>query len=468
MKKLILIFLFCCAINAYSQTKLPSFFSNNMVLQQNEAVSIWGTDTPETKISIKASWGEKVQTESDAAGKWKVKIETPEAGGPYSLSIKGSEEVLLQDILIGEVWLCSGQSNMEMVLKGYRNQPIIGSNEAILNSGNNLIRVFKAERNASVEPLNDVEGDWTVSGPATSGDFSATAYFFAKKMQKVLDVPVGIITTSWGGSNVETWIDQKTLRNFEDLIIPTSVPEKAPNKVPTLLYNGMLHPFLGFNIKGVLWYQGEANRVNYSEYKDLFSAMIESWRANWSQGDFPFYFVQIAPYGYNGVNSAFVREAQLQTMQTVANTGMAVTMDIGACNSIHPPEKKLVGDRLAYWALAKTYGIEGIAFSGPVYKSYDVDKGKVNVAFEYSEIGLYTFDSELTGFTIAGEDRDFHPAKAKINRDGTVTVWSDEVKEPVAVRYGFESCIKGTLYNVAGLPASSFRTDNWEEEKVVN
>jgi len=469
-KKNVLLFIFCLISINYSQTHLPSFFSDNMVLQQNENVSIWGSDNPNVNITVSTNWGWGVQstTKSDENGKWKIKIMTPSAGGPYTIMINGSNEIKLNNIMIGEVWLCSGQSNMEMPVRGFPNSPVNGSNEVILNSKNSNIRLFHTNRAASLTPMEDVNGKWTEAEPKTVAYFSAVAYFFGKKLNDVIDVPIGLIVSSWGGANAETWTDAQTLSQFNEIELPTELPKyNSRQQSPTLLYNGMINPFVGFNIKGVIWYQGESNRHRPEQYKKLFPEMIKGWRKNWGQGDFPFYFVQIAPYYYKtGVNSTFIRESQLYAMQTVVYTGMAVATDIGECDQIHPAEKEKIGNRLAYWALAKDYGIEGVAFSGPVYKSMEVtEDNKITLTFDYAERGLTTFKQELKGFQIAGEDKVFYKALTKIKRNGIVFVWSDKVPNPVAVRYAFDNCVDANLFNVAGLPASSFRTDNWDKVK---
>jgi sialate O-acetylesterase len=462
IKKLIILLVLGYSTASFAQTKLPSFFSNNMVLQQNEKVSIWGTDNPGTVIAVSGSWGSEGIAVADKAGKWKVKIKTPVAGGPYTVTVKGSQEVALNNVLMGEVWLCSGQSNMEMPIKGFRNQPINGSNEAVLTSNNSNIRLFTTKKNSSLEPLNDVTGSWKVAAPASTGEFSATAYFFGRKLEEILKVPIGLIVTSWGGSKVEAWINKETLAEFKYVKLPKKMPKERHNHTPTLLYNAMINPFIGYNIKGAIWYQGESNRENAEEYKELFPTMIELWREKWNNGSFPFYFVQIAPFGYKGLNAAFVRESQLNTVQTLENTGMAVTMDIGDCVCIHPAEKKTVGDRLAYWALSNDYNIGGVAYSGPVFKDMEKKTGsRVELFFDYCPNGLSSFGKPLTGFEVAGKDKVFYPGKAKINGNRTLTVWSEDVDKPVAVRYAFESCVEGTLFNIEGLPASSFRTDNW-------
>jgi sialate O-acetylesterase len=465
VKYLFFAFLFIFSSNiSFSQTRLPAFFSDNMVLQQQQLAVVWGTDKPNTKISVEGSWGNEAKVKSDDSGHWKLKLQTPAAGGPYSLMVKGSKEITLKNVLIGEVWLCSGQSNMEMPVKGYNNQPVLGSNETILNSGNDNIRFFNTPRAVSITPLNDAKGKWTAAYPSTTGNFSATAYYFAMKLQAVLGVPVGIIQSSWGASTIESWMDKQTLSGFKNKVIPGKLPDSFPNRTPTIMYNSMLHPYIGFTIKGAVWYQGEANRENANEYLALFTTMINSWRTQWQQGDFPFYFVQIAPFEPGKVNAAFLREAQLQTMATLKNTGMAVTMDIGERTVIHPSQKELVGNRLAYWALAKDYNFKGIAYSGPVYRSMQKNNnGKMVLSFDYCEQGLTSFGKQLTDFEIAGEDKVFYPAEAVINKDkkGSLSVWNDSVKNPVSVRYGFKSWASGTLYNTQGLPASSFRTDNW-------
>lgn len=447
-----------------SQTRLPGIFSDNMVLQQQEQVLIWGTDLPRKSVKVSGSWGQATVAVADSQGNWKTRLKTPAAGGPYTLSVTGTRELIIRNVLVGEVWFCSGQSNMEMPVKGYANQPVLGSNEAILQSANDKIRVLHTPRSVSITPSREIKGEWKAAHPSVTGNFSATAYFFARKIQSVLGVPVGIIQSSWGASTIESWMDRESLAAFSGKKIPDTLPAVEPNRTPTIMYNSMLHPYIGFTIRGVLWYQGEANRENAGEYKDLFTAMIHSWRKQWQQGDFPFYFVQIAPFEPGKWNAAFLREAQLFTMQTVKNTGMAVTLDIGEQTVIHPSQKETVGNRLAYWALAKDYQVQGVAFSGPVYRDMQVlDKGKVSLRFNFCDQGLTSFGKPLRDFEIAGEDRVFYPAKAVINNNTpqSILVWSDSVSHPVSVRYAFKNWAEGSLYNTYGLPASSFRTDNW-------
>lgn len=448
----------------FAQTWVPSFFSDNMVLQQNDAVKIWGKDAPGTTITARGDWGKAAVTVTDDKGNWQLKLATTQAGGPYNLLIKGSKELRFANVLLGEVWFCSGQSNMEMPVKGFSGQPVIGSNEAILQSENTQIRFFGTPKKASITPVSDIKNNWAIAAPATTGNFSAAAYFFAKKIQSVLKVPIGIIQSSWGASTIESWMDRESLSPYTNIIIPDTLPAITPNREPTIMFNSMLSPYIGYTIKGVLWYQGEANRDNAFEYQSLFTSMIALWRNLWKQGTFPFYFVQIAPFEMGKSNAALLREAQLKTMQTVANTGMAVTLDIGDRVVIHPSQKEQVGHRLAYWALAKTYNIKGIAFSGPVVKNFTQTKeGKMMLTFDYCENGLSGFGKPLTHFEIAGEDRVFYPATAVIqnNNPKTITVWNDNVKNPVSVRYAFKNWAEASLFNTEGLPASSFRTDNW-------
>lgn len=461
---LIVIF-FLCANNSYSQIKLPAFFADNMVLQQKSMASVWGTDEPNTNISIKGNWNESATTKTDKNGKWKVKVKTPEAGGPYSLTIEGSDTLVLENVLIGEIWICAGQSNMEMPLKGYNNQPVNGSNEAILNSTNSNIRLFTVERNASLTPVEDVSGEWLIANPQTAKDFSAVGYFYGRKINSLLNVPVGLISIVWGASRVEAWMDQETLSEFDDIEIANEIPGEYPQHSPALLYNGMIHPLQSYSAKGFIWYQGESNITEAYQYLKLFPAMIKQWRNQWQQGKLPFYFVQIAPFKYWGNNPVYLREAQLKSMQLVEKTGMVVTLDIGDCDFIHPPEKRIVGERLAYWALSKDYNFKGIACSGPVYKEFEITKeGKINLYFDECPNGLSSFGMPLSGFEIAGEDKVFYPAIAEINENRTVTVFSDKVINPVAARYAFIPCPTGTLFNIEGLPASPFRTDDWQDK----
>ncbi len=462
--KHLLFALLWCGISSsgFGQTKIASIFNHHMVLQQNTHVAIWGTDKPNTKITISANWNEKQTTVSDKNGHWKLHIKTGKAGGPFTLKIMGSTNVTLNDILLGEVWLCSGQSNMEMPMNGFAGQPITGSNDILLNSDNDEIRLFNVKRNMSTNPLDTCGGTWHVSNAETVENFSAVAYLYGKMLQEKLKVPVGIICSSVGGTRVEAWTKKEVLEQLKFEYKKKQNPnQKIDKNDPSALFNAMIQPLIPFTIKGVLWYQGESNISNASQYKERFSAMINSWRKDWSIGDLPFYFTQIAPFEYSKeFNAAYLREAQLQTMQQTVHTGMAITMDIGEKDCIHPAQKKQVAERLAYWALAKTYGFSGFLYSGPIYKSMSVTDNKVQLEFDYAPNGLTSFGKSLSQFTIAGADRKFHPAKAEIIK-GKLTVYSENVSNPVAVRYGWENYTEGTLFNLGGLPASSFRTDNW-------
>ena len=471
-KNLLFSVLFIFISNLNAQIELGPLFSDDMILQRNSEVSIWGSTKENEKVSITSSWNNnEVITKADNNGNWTADISTPDAGGPYEIKISSKKNILnLTNVLIGEVWVASGQSNMQMALYGGGREPVLRSIDMIAQAKNPNIRLFTVKHNSSISPIKELKGKWLVSSPANVSAFSAVGYSFADYLNKVLDIPIGIINTSWGGTPAEAWTDKKTLdSNFEKSQIRNNHKDKVVQHNPSGLFNAMINPLIPFKIRGAIWYQGEGNVSRANNYTKLMNKMIEGWRSNWGQGSFPFYFVQLAPFSYNGINntaSAYLREAQLHTMLQTENTGMAVTLDIGSEKTIHPPEKILVGKRLAYWALVKDYNLGGISFSGPIYKSLNINGDKVIVNFDYAQNGITSYNKAIVGFEIAGEDKIFYPANAKVIRGygsnrSKLEVSSDSVKKPVAVRYGWKNYLKGNLYNTQGLPASSFRSDNW-------
>ena len=473
---IVLLLAFMHISSAAQELKVAAVFSDNMVLQQQTQTPIWGWAKKGSKVCVTTSWDDKTyETVADEVGKWKLGIATPSAGGPYSITVSASETVKLQNVYIGEVWLASGQSNMSMRLKGYKHQPVIGSTEAILQSKGKKIHFINIPELAAYKPLDDIKNaKWEVASLATTGECSAVCWFFADLLNRQLDVPVGIINASYGGSNVEAWMSEVACKEFKDIAVSPESDETSPwiGNVATLLYNGMIHPVEGYGIKGMLWYQGESNIFNVPRYAPSVAAMVKDWRVKWNRGDFPFYFVQIAPYDYKEWNfftpqwpeiSAFQREAQMKTQSLVPNSAMAVTLDIGAEFQIHSPHKKEVGQRLALLALAKTYGMNGFECESPEYERMEVKENKAIIHFSKQFMGLTSYGKELTLFEIAGENKVFVKADAYIDEEkGTVVVSSKLVKEPKAVRYAFKDYVSAELFGTGGLPVSSFRTDDWD------
>lgn len=459
--------------NALAEIKLPAIISSNMVLQRQTTVTLWGWADAGEEIQIKPSWVKKALTvKADEQGNWQVKLTTTDSREPQMIDLKSaSSNIKLENLLFGEVWLCSGQSNMQQPLKGYNGQPTFGSTMAIAKSSNPNLRLFSVDRVGSKVPLKDLDKytPWQAADPESVIEFSAVAYFFGQQLQEILDVPVGLIHTSWGGSTVQPWISQEMLSQYQSVNLEEVDITSRTNHIPTALYNAMIHPLIPFNIKGVLWYQGESNRLEPEKYTELFPAMVKDWRTRWNIGDFPFFYVQIAPflYGNNDAyqdydNSAFIREAQLQCLDLIPNSGMAVTMDIGDDECIHPPKKKEVADRLLWNALQKTYGHQAVDGDAPVFESLEKSEEGLLLKFKHAEGGLFAF-GELHGFEIAGDDKVFYPATAKIEKQMNVLVTSDKVPNPVAVRYCWKNWVEGTLFDTNLLPASSFRTDNWND-----
>ncbi len=468
---LLLIALFATTL-LHAQLKLPYFFSDNMVLQQQTNANIWGWAKAGATIKITTSWNNQhftAQTNTD--GKWQLKVSTPTAGGPYELTISDGKPITLHNIMIGEVWLCSGQSNMEMPMKGFKNSPIIGSNEAILHSTNKNIRLYTVPRSGKKNPQDTSKSSqWLQASPETVSNFSATAYFFGRELNNMLNVPIGLINVSYGGSFAQAWMSAETLQPFDELKdAPKSDTIKIPNRTVTALYNGMLHPVIGFTIKGAIWYQGETNYDFPDKYEKLFPAMVKEWRSEWGIGDFPFYFAQIAPYDYAQLppynaggkfNSAYLRDAQRKSLKSIPNSGMISLMDIGEQKSIHPMHKQEGGERFAMLALGDSYNKKGFGFACPVFDSMNITGNIVNIVFHNTPNGLTSFGKDLSQFEIAGPDKYFVPAQAVITAKG-VAVSSPNVKQPVAVRYAFKDFVVGDLFNTEGLPVSSFRTDDW-------
>ena len=463
--KVLIAFFVALNMENYAQIHLPSFISDNMVLQQNFEAPIWGWAKPGTQISIQPGWSNTVyQTSADYNGDWFVKITTPSAGGPYSIIINKDT---LTNVMIGEVWVCSGQSNMQWALNQSEN-----ADEEVQNADYPEIRLFYAARDNARSPNKDVYGQWDECTPTVAGTFSAVAYYFGRELYRELHVPIGLLHFSWGGSPAQAWTNPEVLKTtpegryylekFKEKIKSTPPGELPRNyRDPGSNYNGMIKPLIPYGIRGVIWYQGENNVFEHQLYRNLFETMIKNWRDEWEEGDFPFYFVQLAPYNYSQkLVGAALRDAQRRSMN-IENTGMVVTLDIGNPDNIHPKDKKDVGKRLSLWALANTYGKENIVYSGPIYKSMKIESNKIRISFNYIGSGLYCKGDKLTCFTIAGSDSVFHTANAVIDNN-TILVSSDEVKNPLAARFAFKNTDEPNLFNKEGLPASTFRTDNWE------
>lgn len=466
MRRIVLsLFIGLSTLTMSAKVRLPQFFSDGMVLQQQSECNLWGWAEPGKKVSISTSWDKKnfmVTARKD--GLFSLKVKTPEAGGPYYIGFKDQDYVQLNNVMIGEVWICSGQSNMEMQMKGFKQQPVEGTTEELLRCKDANLRLFTIKRHASLTPEQDVTGQWNEANSASVREFSATAYYFGRALRQVLDVPVGLICTSWGGSACEAWMHPDWLKAFPKVNqhVTEADVEKLQQRCPTALYNGQLKPLVGYTMRGAIWYQGEDNIPRYDYYAPLMKAMVEGWRSDWEQGNFPFYYCQIAPYDYSLIgweNSQYLREQQAKAETMIDNARMAVLMDAGLEYGIHPRKKRQAGERLALLALSNTYEQKGLP-DFATYKEVTFQNDTAVVSFDRSKEWVYfEHGPKSQNFEIAGADRVFYPAEAWVSRN-RVYVHSDKVKAPVAVRYAFRDWVEGDLMH-DGLPVSSFRTDDW-------
>ena len=437
---------------------LSPVFGSHMVLQRDKDNSIWGWTKPGETVTVQILKTKETAT-TDATGKWMVKIRPPRTGGPYKMTVSGSQTVELEDILVGDVWVCSGQSNMEMGIAMAKD-----SQQEIRSANFPKIRLFSVPKVPSISPLPFVNGEWAPCSPESIakggwGGFSAVGYYFGREMHRELNVPVGLVHTSWGGTPAEAWTSEKGLDPFREFRKQTEVVKEDPNW-PTSLYNGMINPLLPMTIRGAIWYQGESNVGRAEQYERLLPAMINDWRKGFAQGNFPFFVVQLANYGkQNGdpVNSGWaeLREAQETGVERARNAGMAVTIDIGDGNDIHPTNKQEVGRRLALSALKMVFN-KRIESSGPTVKKVTKGGAVIQVEFDHAE-GLGIRNAKHSGFAIAGRNGKFEWADAKIIGK-TVVLSAPGVKEPTQVRYGWDDDPVVTLFNKAGLPAAPFRT----------
>ena len=492
---------------ASAEVRLPALFGDNMVIQADKPVPVWGWAEPGETITV-AACGKTVTGKAAADGRWQVCLPATKPGGPMEITIKdATSSRTLANVLVGEVWIGSGQSNMEWSV-----DRSLDPEKEIAAARYPKIRLFVVEHKTSDKPEQDCKGEWVECSPESVGRFSAVAYFFGRELHKELGVPVGLIKTAWGGTPAESWISGEALqsqpslkpllerweqqianypkvepvlkKNYEQQLErwkkavakaraekkpiprgpqPPQDPKDSPHR-PANLYNGMIAPLLPCAFRGAIWYQGESNVSRAWQYRTIFPLMICDWRDRWSQGNFPFGLVQLAPFRYGGqdpASCAELREAQALVLKTLPATGMAVTTDIGDVRDIHPKNKQEVGRRLALWALATAYGRD-VVYQGPTYKSMAVEGGKIRVRFDHAESGLVTRDGKPADwFTIAGADQKFCPATAEIQGE-TIVVSSPEVTRPVAVRFGWNDTAEPNLANKTGLPAPQFRTDSWK------
>lgn len=497
--------------SGFADVKLPAIIDSDMVLQRNEEIRIFGWADPGEKVTI-SFCGQTAGATGDENGKWLVKLSAMKEGGPFEMAIKGNNEIKLSNILIGDVWLCSGQSNMERGL----NTNVDGGKEAAATADFPSMRFFKVERSSKGQPQPDVNAKWAVCTPKTAsrngpggGGFTAVGFFFGRQLHQELNVPIGLIEATWGGTAIEPWTPEigfklvesidhiarinRTINGFNESYAK-QLPEKVPaveqwlaeyksaiaskkplpiapdwpthpldkNYQPTALYNGMLNGIVPFRIKGAIWYQGEQNHTDGMRYADKTEALLKGWRKVWNIEDMPFYFVQIAPYDYPREDPQLLPafwQAQFSVPERLSNCDLILTMDIGNIRDIHPRDKLTVGKRLAGLALHHTYGMKDLIIHGPIFKQMTVSDGKATISFTHTDGGLKTRDGkDPDWFEIAGADKKFVRASAKIVGENIVT-YSPEVKEPVAVRFGWNKIAEPNLQNGAGLPARPFNEE---------
>lgn len=451
---------------AFAQNlRLPAFFSDHMVLQRQSMVNIWGWAKAGQQVKLISSWSKDtlaVMTSGDAT--WRAQLETPKAGGPHSIKlITHQQQLELKDIMIGEVWLCSGQSNMQWS-GANKLQEIL---DILPHASNPNIRLLQVSNIAAQTPQNNIFDSWQTCRPETVRDFSAIGYFFAEKLSHELDVPIGIINASWGGTAAEFWTPKEKIVADEQLTRYATRQKLAPRKPhqPGVLWNSMLAPFAGYTIGGSLWYQGEDNTVAYEGYDQLIQTMVGAWREAWGY-QFPFYFVQIAPYAYpqyKKPNAALLREQQARTARKLPRSGMVVTTDlVDDLKNIHPTRKKAVASRLADLALAEVYAQPLVDYKSPTLQDYTIKDDKIILSFADLDGKLLVRGKEITDMYIAGEDRKFYPARHQL-KGSQLLVFADQVKAPRAVRFGFTNSARPNLFNSKGLPVSPFRTDDWPD-----
>ena len=457
--------------NAVNAVELPELFSDNMVLQQNSEAKMWGWTKPQGEVVITPSWSATSQTvKADKSGKWVAQVVTPAASfAPQSITFKDTEAITLNNVLIGEVWFCSGQSNMEMPLNGFWTQPIENSNKTIAYSGKYKgIRMVTIPKNEQLKPITKTTGKWKESNPENAQWFSAVGYHFAVALTEMLNVPVGIINCSWGGSRVEGWMPEAQLDKYPDVDIKECTDESITQyHRPMIMYNGMLAPVAGYTVKGFLWNQGESNVGKDNTYAQRLADMVEIWRGLWNDNSLPFYTVEIPPHiygGVDGVESALLRTAQHDATKLIANSGIVSTSDLVypyELHDIHPCKKQEIGERLAFMAMGKTYGTNGIAYESPTFKDMRIEGNTAILTFNNAPDGL-TPNRNIKGFEVAGYDKVFYPADAReIGETLEVKVSSEMVKDIKSVRYCYKNFAVGQLWNIRGLPLVTFRTDNW-------
>ena len=461
MKKcLVFVVLLSGTIVSKANIRLPNVINNNMVLQQQSGVKLWGWAGPAEKVYITTSWNNKLDsTIATRDANWMITLQTPAAGGPYTIILKGGNTIVLNNVLIGEVWVCSGQSNMEMNY-GWGLPDI---KAALPTCANSNIRFFTIPKTTSKYPQDNCGGEWLNCDSNTLKNFSAVAYFFGKKLNGNLNVPIGLISTNWGGTPAETWAEAEAINNDKEL--KAAAEKLQPYDwwpyASGAAFNGMVAPITNYNIAGAIWYQGESNTISPDTYSKLLTTMIGTWRKAWNKA-FPFYYVQIAPYTYDiKFVSAIVREQQTKAM-AFPNVGLVVITDlVDNVKDIHPKNKLDVGNRLANWALAETYRKEGFVYKSPMYKSMEVQRNKAIITFDNAPNGLKASDQYISEIYIAGPDKVFFGATAKIEKNKLI-VSSPEVSNPAAVRFAFNNAAIGNLFSKEGLPVNPFRTDDWE------